>query len=157
LDKIWSGESRHRFAEHLVKIFIRNAREMVSGEEQAVFVRRESTQSQATETTRLTKGEVRAAISKHLNAKTASGYDLIMGRILKKLPELGFGNYLTHLFNTILRADYFPPQGKVAQIIMIPKPNRDPVDVRSATTDQSAHCLSYRKYSRNFSSPKSNY
>jgi len=59
------------------------------------------------------------------NAKKASGYNLITGQILKELPELDL-NYLTQLFN-----ESFPPQWKVAQVIMIPKSNNDPVDVKS--------------------------
>jgi len=78
---------------------------------------------------RLTKNEVRAVIIKHLNAKKAQGYDLIIDLILKK-PELRL-TYLIQLFNAILRAGYFPPQWKVTRIIMIPKPNRNPMDVRS--------------------------
>jgi len=49
---------------------------------------------------------------------------------LKELPDLNT-YYFTQLFNAILRTGYFPSQWKVIQIIMIPKPNKDPVDVKS--------------------------
>jgi hypothetical protein len=45
------------------------------------------------------------------------------------LEETGTINYLTQLFNAILRAGCFPSQ--VAQKIMILKFHKDPVDVRS--------------------------
>jgi len=92
-------EKADTFSEYLVRIFIFNIKEVGSGEEEAVFSRRKSRQSQTTEATRFTKGEITAAISKHLNAKKTSGYDLITGRILKELPELGLN--VTYLFNTI--------------------------------------------------------
>lgn len=75
------------------------------------------------------KNEVNAAISKHLNDKKTPGYDLVT-RILKELSESGI-LYLTYLFNAILRTGFFPSQWKVAQIIMILKPNKDPVDIKS--------------------------
>jgi len=49
---------------------------------------------------------------------------------LKELPELGI-NFFTHLVDDILRTDYFPLQWKMAQIIMISKPNKNPIEVRS--------------------------
>jgi hypothetical protein len=58
-------------------------------------------------------------------------FDLIIGQIIKELLELGI-NYLTQLFNAILKASYFPLQWKVVamvQIIMIPKPNKDSVEI----------------------------
>jgi len=69
-----------------------------------------------TETTSLTKNEIKVTISKHLKAPR---YDLKTNQILKELLELGI-NYYTQLFNVILKVDYFPPQWKMAQIIMIP-------------------------------------
>jgi hypothetical protein len=49
---------------------------------------------------------------------------------LKELPESGI-IYLTQLFNAILRTGFFLPQWKIAQIIMIPKPNKDLSDIES--------------------------
>jgi len=71
-DSYWAkSEKADTFAEHLVKVFTPNTKEIGPGEEVAVFGCRESTESQTTETTRLTKGEVRAAIFKYLNVKKA--------------------------------------------------------------------------------------
>jgi len=54
---------------------------------------------------------------------------LITSWILKILWELDI-NYVVQLFNVILTTDYFPAQWKVSQINMIPKSNKDPVDIR---------------------------
>jgi len=53
-------EKANTFAEHLVKVFTSNIRKMGPGDEEIVFDRQESTQYQMTETTRLTKSEVRS-------------------------------------------------------------------------------------------------
>lgn len=75
------------------------------------------------------KNEVSIAISKHLHVKMSPGY-FITGKILKELSNSG-NLFLTQLFNAILRIGFFPPQWKVAQIIMISKPNKDLFDVKS--------------------------
>lgn len=64
------------------------------------------------------------------NPKKSPGYDLITGRLLKKLPPEGL-RFLTFLFNAILRTCFFPPQWKVAQVTMICKPGKSPNDVKS--------------------------
>jgi hypothetical protein len=94
----------------------------------------------------LTKNEVRIAISKYLNAEKAPGYNLIIGRILKELPELGI-IYFTQLFNAILRTGFFSAQWKVTQIVMIPKPSKHPIDVKLVQTNQliSHHVKATRK------------
>jgi hypothetical protein len=99
-------------------------------EEIIVFDCRESTQSQMTEIMRLIIGEVTAVIFKYLNAKKDPGYDLIIGRILRELSKLNL-TYFIQLFNSILTVGYFPSQWKVVQIIIILKPNKDPVNVKS--------------------------
>jgi len=96
------------FAEHLAKVFIPNASKVNLGEEEAVFGRRESTQSQMIEITRFTKGEIRIIISKR---EKNSRIRLNNHRILKETGlnyEIGFK--LPHLFNIILRIGYFLPQ-----------------------------------------------
>ena len=47
-----------------------------------------------------------------------------------ELTEKGI-TYITYLFNAILRTNHFPDQWKKAQIIMIPKPGKDPNLVQS--------------------------
>lgn len=52
------------------------------------------------------------------------------GHILKERLEEGL-NFLTHLFNAVLRTNYVSVQWKVAQIIMIPKPGKDLTSAKS--------------------------
>jgi hypothetical protein len=56
--------------------------------------------------------------------------DLITDRMLKELPKEGLVN-LMYIFNAILRLEYWPKSLKIAQIIMIPKPGKNPMDVSS--------------------------
>jgi hypothetical protein len=56
--------------------------------------------------------------------------DLITAQMLKELPHEGLLNLL-YIFNTVLRLNYWPKSLKRAQIIMIPKPGKDPKDVSS--------------------------
>ena len=60
---------------------------------------------------------------KHLLAKKSPGYDLITTEIIKKLPEKGLKKML-HIINATIRLRYVPEQWKVAEVIMIPKPNK---------------------------------
>jgi len=69
---------------------------MGSEEEEVIFNHRESTQCQTTETTNLTKNEVRVIISKNLSAKGIPRYDLITCRILEELPKLDINYLLDH-------------------------------------------------------------
>jgi len=64
-----------------------------------------------------TVNEVRVAI-RVLNPKKAPGYDLITNQVQQKLPEKSI-RFITQLCNAVLRQSFFPPQWKVAQIIMI--------------------------------------
>jgi hypothetical protein len=65
-----------------------------------------------------------------LNPCRAPGMDLITAQMLKELQHKGILNLL-YIFNAILRLDYWPTSLKRAQIIMIPKPGKDPTDVSS--------------------------
>lgn len=60
-----------------------------------------------------------------LNVKKAPGYDLITNQIIKALPEKGLRKLL-NIINASLRLKYVPMQWKVAEVIMIPKPNKPP-------------------------------
>nr|KAF7389767.1 hypothetical protein H0235_018251 [Vespula pensylvanica] len=66
---------------------------------------------------------------KDLNIKNILGYDLINGKILntKKIK------YITILFNTIMRLEYFPLQWKSAKIILLLKPGK-PIEIPSSYT-----------------------
>jgi hypothetical protein len=61
----------------------------------------------------------------NLSPKTSPGYDLITGKILQELPPVGI-KYITQLFNASLLLGYFPNQWKVAQIILLLKPDKPP-------------------------------
>jgi hypothetical protein len=55
--------------------------------------------------------------------------DLITPKMLKELPQKGF-ILLAHLFNAILRHQYWPHKLKLAEIILIPKPGKDSKEVK---------------------------
>lgn len=78
---------------------------------------------------KFTNTEVRAAI-KTLKISKAPGYDLITAKILRELPNKGI-TFLTQLYNSVLWRNFIPPQWKVAEIILFPKPGKDPTDVKS--------------------------
>lgn len=67
---------------------------------------------------------------KKLNHKKAPGIDLITATMLKELPQKGLLNLL-YIVNAIIRLEYWPKSLKQAQIIMLPKPGKNPTDVSS--------------------------
>ncbi|KAL7290805.1 hypothetical protein TKK_0015548 [Trichogramma kaykai] len=64
-------------------------------------------------------------IIKNLNSKKAPGFDGISGKVFKELPSKAV-RYITILLNASYRLSYFPKQLKIAQIILIAKPGKDP-------------------------------
>jgi hypothetical protein len=74
--------------------------------------------------------EVVNVIKYKIHPKKAPGYDLITGKILQELSQKGL-RAITQIYNAILRTEYFPCQWKVGQIIMIPKPGKNPDDITS--------------------------
>ena len=50
--------------------------------------------------------------------------------MLKELPKEGHVNVM-HIFNATLLLEYWPKSSKIAQILMIPKPGKNPMDVSS--------------------------
>lgn len=73
----------------------------------------------------ITLQELKWEIKNNLNAKKAPGYDLIMGQVIKALPERGMRKLL-HIMNAAIRLRYVPRQWKVAEVIMILKSNKPP-------------------------------
>jgi hypothetical protein len=65
-----------------------------------------------------------------LHTRKGPGMDLITPTMLKGFPHKGI-LMLTYLFNAILRLHYWPRSLKVAEIILILKPGKDPKDVTS--------------------------
>lgn len=93
------------------------------------YVNSKHDQDESTTPKLVTKSKVKETIAK-LDQKKAPGYDLITGRVLRELPDVGIV-YLTQLFNAILKLKYFPPQWKVALVKMILKPDKPPEDAKS--------------------------
>ena len=65
-----------------------------------------------------------------LRTRKAPGIDHVSPLMMKELSRKGIV-LLTYLFNAILRLQYWPKQLKVAEIILIPKPVKNPNDVSS--------------------------
>lgn len=80
--------------------------------------------------TPITLKELKWEIKNNLNAYKAPGYDLITGQIIKVLPEKALRK-LMHIINAAFRLRYVPRQWKVAEVIMILKPNKPPNDKAS--------------------------
>lgn len=74
---------------------------------------------------KITVKEVKNVIQNDLNTKKAPGFDLINGTLLKELPHKEL-RFLTIIYSTMLRLCYFPALWKVAQIILISKPGKNP-------------------------------
>lgn len=72
---------------------------------------------------KFTVNEIKWTIQRTIKAKKAPGYDLITGKALQELPEVGF-TFINQLFNAVACREHFPSQWKVAQIILIPKPGK---------------------------------
>lgn len=69
--------------------------------------------------------QIETTILKNVNPHKAPGQDLITGNILQELPHKGY-QFITFLFNGLLRLRHFPEQWKVAMTILIPKPGKPP-------------------------------
>jgi len=61
----------------------------------------------------------------NLKSKKAPGHDNISNKSLKLLHNVGIAR-LTNIFNTCLRLRYFPSVWKKADVIVLPKPGKDP-------------------------------
>lgn len=73
--------------------------------------------------------EVKEVIGE-LHTNKSPGYDLITGKVLKELPRKAI-IFLAMLFNAVLRLEYIPSQWKVAEIVVILKPGKQPHQVGS--------------------------
>lgn len=78
----------------------------------------------------VTLHELKQEVKTNLSSRKSPGYDLITGQIIKALPEKGLRKLL-HIINASFRLKYVPRQWKVAEVIMIPKPNKPPNDKKS--------------------------
>jgi hypothetical protein len=67
-------------------------------------------------------------VTKTLHPHRAPGSDLITAHMLQEMPHEGYKTLL-YIFNAIRRLQYWPATLKQAKIIMVPKPDRNPIDV----------------------------
>ena len=65
-----------------------------------------------------------------LHPLKAPGHDRITALMIQKLPPKGIQT-LMHIYNSIIRSNYWPVTLKQAKVIMVPKPGKDPNDVSS--------------------------
>jgi hypothetical protein len=65
-----------------------------------------------------------------LKSRKAPGIDFVTPTMLKEMPRKGLV-FLTYIFNAIIKQQYWPKQLKMADIIMIPKPGKNPTSVAS--------------------------
>lgn len=123
-----SQEKANAFAQHLESVFKPNADIDLVHEEHINEILLQDFQMLPPQRP-VTVREVWRVISK-LQDKKAPGYDLITKEILKQIPRKVVV-FLTSLYNSILRVQYFPMAWKVSHIIMIHKMGKPPNEVSS--------------------------
>lgn len=79
---------------------------------------------------KVTLKELKREIKYNLNPKKSPGFDLITGRVLKMLPTKGL-LMLLMLINSSIRLTHVPDTWKVAEMIMIAKPGKEPTQLKS--------------------------
>jgi hypothetical protein len=112
-------QKAQRFTEHLEQIF----QPLGSQEEEAMIT--EDIVQEKEEIKLATTIEVKNVINKNINPKKAPGFDLITGEVLKQLPRKAVVK-ITNLINAAFRQKYVPRLWKMAEVIMIPKPENSP-------------------------------
>jgi hypothetical protein len=86
-------------------------------------------------------------IIKKINKHKAPGYDLIRGKIMRRLPKKAIV-LLTIIYNSMLRLSYFPVTWKFAQIVMC-YPSLENLPMKRPRIVPLACCPSHKKYSKN--------
>lgn len=123
----WARSDKEKailFAEHLSEVFTPQNNVPVQEVDQIL-----GEPLQTHQTIIITPKEIKEVIGT-LNPKKAPGIDLITAKMLKELPKKGLVKLL-HIFNAILRLNYWPKPLKIGQIIMILKPGKNQTDVSS--------------------------
>jgi len=69
-------------------------------------------------------------VVKRLRPHKAPGLDNITAKMIQELPSSGH-TVLLHILNATLRFEYWPSTYKLARVIMIPKPDKNPTDITS--------------------------
>lgn len=75
---------------------------------------------------------------KNLNLRKAPGIARVTPKMRRELSRKGVG-LTTHIFNAIHRVKYWPMQLKMAEIILIPKPDRPEQRVLPTNQLTSSH------------------
>lgn len=126
-DGSWARNEQQKaelFADYLEETFQPLPRQ--SANENAELVKKQDSEQIQT----ITMVELKNEIKCNLSPKKAPGYDLITGKMLKELPEVGLKKLL-FLFNAAIRLKYIPKQWKIAEVIMICKPGKPANDKKS--------------------------
>jgi hypothetical protein len=109
-----NAEKPHAFAKHIADVFQPHPSENEPEEEEALIQLLESPYQLEPPIKRIERAEVQEVISK-VNPKISSGYNLIIGKILKELHIIGI-KYFAQLFSAVALKGYFPAQWKVALV-----------------------------------------
>lgn len=125
-----NNEKATVFAKYLEEVFQPHAQNNNSDAEDNIQLYLEYPYQLEAPLEKFTAKQVFNKIQTDMNPKKSPGFDLITARILKELPKKGV-QYLTQIFNAILRTGYYPLLWKVAQIILIPKPGKPVEEVKS--------------------------
>lgn len=123
-------EKAEMFGNHLTNVFKPFPSGISAEQEKNIIDYLEAPHQMELPIKKFKSSEVKSIIKRDISAKKSPGYDLITGRILKELPDIVI-QYITLIFNAVLRIEYFPAQWKVGQIIMIRKPGKKDNEVQS--------------------------
>jgi hypothetical protein len=117
-----NAEKAHAFAKHLAQVFQPHPTEN-EPEEKETYTKLLEIPTNSNHQSAALKEQ---SPSSHQEAK----FEEITSKILKVLRIIGI-KYITQLFNSILLKRFFPSQWKVTQIILSPKPEKQPNELTS--------------------------
>lgn len=131
-DNTWARSDKEKcetFANHLTKVFQPFDIESVANEEEEIQDFLDSPEQLSLLMKNISINEIKETI-KQLHSKKSPGHDLITGKILKELPDITI-RLISFIFNAIIRLSHYPSQWKIAQIILIQKPDKPAEEVTS--------------------------
>jgi hypothetical protein len=129
------------FAEHLAQVFQPRSFETTSEKETEISKILDAPHRLTLPVKPFIHHGIETVIRKGIHPKKAPGFDFITGTILKEVSDKCL-TLIKYIFKAILRVEYFRSQWKVAQITMIPKPGKTPMDVASYRPISLLHVLS---------------
>lgn len=116
------------FALHLANVFCPNETSVPESEEVDDIINQDFQMSSPPAP--ITVREVWRTINKELKDKKAPGFDLITKEVLVQLPRKAIV-FITTLFNSMQRVQYFPRLWKISQILMVHKVGKPANEVTS--------------------------